>query len=103
MAALVEGPSPGSTERMMGVASLFARQDGLMGGVFEGDDVPHQDVRSVVERGLMGIIPLRDRDPSVLREGPHAPGGAVVPDLVGLESRVQMARNAPVSRGLMSI
>ena len=63
MAALVEGPSPCSTERMTGVASLFARQDGLMGGVFEGDDVPHHDVRSVVERGLMGIIHLREIDP----------------------------------------
>jgi hypothetical protein len=51
----------------------------------------------------MGIIPLRAIDPDIFRAGPHAPGGAVVPDLVGLESRVQMARNAPVSRGLMSI
>jgi hypothetical protein len=63
MAALVAGPSPCSTERMTGIASLFARQDGLRGGVFEGADVPHHDVRSVVERGLMGIIHLQDIDP----------------------------------------
>jgi hypothetical protein len=62
-AALVEGHSPSSPERMTGVASLFARQGGLRGGGFEGDDVPHHDVRSVVERGLMGIIPLREIDP----------------------------------------
>ena len=95
MAALVEGHSPCSPERMTGVASLVARQDGLRGGGFEGNDVPHYDVRSLVERGLMGIIPLRDRDPSVLREGPHAMGGAVVPDLVWLESRVKMAQERP--------
>jgi hypothetical protein len=43
----------------------------------------------------MGIIPLRDIDPDIFRKGPHAPGGAVVPDLVGLESRVQMAQERP--------
>jgi hypothetical protein len=40
MAALVEGHAPCSPERMTGVASLVARQDGLRGGGFEGNDVP---------------------------------------------------------------
>jgi hypothetical protein len=43
----------------------------------------------------MGIIPLQAIDPDIFREGPHAPGGAVVPDLVGLESRVQIAQERP--------
>ncbi len=56
---------------------------------------PTKDVRSAVERGLMGIIHLRDIDPEVLREGTHAMGGEVLPDLVWLESRVKMAQERP--------
>jgi hypothetical protein len=68
----MEDNSSCSTSRLTDLPLLCVVQDCLVGGGFNRGDLSYNDIRSVVERRLMGIIDLRDIDPAIFREGPHA-------------------------------